>query len=113
MEKNELPKEDVLVQCSKEGWSMAMKVSSSGVDAEKDDPVNSQLEKTKGDTDVTIETNNTNDCLGVEESVNNEEEEGSDTFEMFLDDSDGEQSNNTDDESIAEVCVCIPSNALN
>lgn len=126
MEKNELPKEYESVQFSKEEQGMPMVASGSSADAiieingtaveehvvlgincnaEKNDPVNAQLEEVKGNADVQIEINGTEDGLGEEETVHEEEEEGSDSLAMFLDDSGSEQSNKADDESISEVCV--------
>lgn len=127
MEKIELPKEYKSVQFSKEEQGMPMIASSSSADtiieingtaveehvgleinyiAEKNDPVNAQLEEVKDNADVEIEINGTKDGLGEEETIPEEEEEGSDSLAMFLDDSGSEQSNNADnDESISEVCV--------
>lgn len=126
MEINELPKEYESVQFSKEEQDMTMDVSSNSADtiieingttveepggleinynAEKDNPVNAQLEEAKGNVDVELEINGEKDGLGEEETVHEEEEEGSDSFEMFLDDSGSEKSNNADDEPVAEVCV--------
>ncbi|KAJ4777566.1 DNA repair and recombination protein RAD54 [Rhynchospora pubera] len=123
MENNELPKEDALVQFSEER-NTAINGSYNTSDdiienfdtpveqhgglvtnynVKKDDPVNVQPEEVKDSVDVEIEINGTKDGIVQSETVHEEEEEGSDSLEMFLDDSGSEQSNNADDESIAEV----------